>query len=60
MHMQVDKPQYTTEKEHELVLLPDYVTVALPCPDLPELVLQTINGIIVSWLNCLQQAQGRR
>lgn len=43
--IQVDADKFTIEKEAELVVLPEDVRVPLPCIDLPELVLQSINAI---------------
>lgn len=34
------------EKAHALVLLPDMARIELPCPELPEVVLQAINAVI--------------
>ncbi len=44
---QVDVKPYTIEKVHKLVMLPEGVEVSLPCPALPELVLQAVNAIVV-------------
>jgi hypothetical protein len=35
-------------KEHSLVLLPGREAIALPCPELPELVNNVVNAVIVS------------
>jgi len=37
-----------TVKEHSLVILPSRVTLQLPCPDLPELVIGVVDAVIVS------------
>ncbi|KAK9833553.1 hypothetical protein WJX81_005633 [Elliptochloris bilobata] len=42
---QVDAEQWTVQKAAELVVLPESVTVALPCPDLPEVVLAAIAAV---------------
>lgn len=39
--------KHRIEKKSSLVVLPGRQTLALPCPDLPELVLQVIEGIHV-------------
>jgi hypothetical protein len=44
----LNKKTYDLEKSSELVLLPDRVAIPLPCPELPELVLNVINAIAVS------------
>ena len=41
-----DAPTYI--ETNALVLLPDFVSVPLPCPELPELVTMVINGILVA------------
>jgi hypothetical protein len=40
-------PKTMTVKEHALVVLPSREEVALPCPDLPELVINVVDAIIV-------------
>ena len=45
---QVDKKNYTIEKTTCLVLMPDRKIIELPCPELPELVLNAIAAIEVS------------
>ena len=44
---QVGGPKYDIEKTRSLVIMPEIITIPLPCPQLPELVLNAINGIIV-------------
>ena len=44
----LNKKTYDLEKSSELVLLPDHVAIPLPCPELPELVLNVITAIAVS------------
>lgn len=48
---QVDNPSYNIDKQSELILLGSDVKVPLPCPELPELVINAINAIQV-W--CIQ------
>lgn len=48
---QVDKPKHTIEKEFALVVMPDRITVPLPCPELPTIVLDAITAIQVG--HCL-------
>eukprot|EP00877_Chromochloris_zofingiensis_P014486 jgi/Chrzof1/9291/UNPLg00258.t1 len=43
---QTDKPKYTIDKESSLVLWPAKTSIPLPCPDLPEIVIQAINGVL--------------
>jgi hypothetical protein len=35
-------------KEHAVVAMPSRARVALPCPDLPELVINVVNAVMVS------------
>mmetsp|Transcript_62 Transcript_62/g.92 ORF Transcript_62/g.92 Transcript_62/m.92 type:complete len:885 (-) Transcript_62:589-3243(-) len=42
----VGAPTYRLEKEAALVVLPGRQRVGLPCGDLPELVLQAVNGVL--------------
>ena len=58
---QVDKKNYTIEKQVSLVLMPDRAVVPLPCPELPELVLNAIAAIEVSSPRpCSQSTQSTR
>eukprot|EP00798_Chlamydomonas_sp_ICE-L_P030886 gene30886-35934_t len=41
----VGQPQFRLEKSTTLVVMPGQETVPLPCPDLPELVLQSVTAI---------------
>lgn len=43
---QVGQPKYKIEKSHALVLLPDLQFIPLPCPELPELILQAISATL--------------
>jgi ubiquitin carboxyl-terminal hydrolase 5/13 len=45
---QVDKKDYTIEKECSLALMPKRILIPLPNPELPELVLQAVGAIQVS------------
>lgn len=44
---QVNKKRYEITKISRLVVMPDKAVVQLPCPELPELLLQAITGIQV-------------
>ena len=44
---QLEADKFTIKKAHALVVLPGMLTVPLPCPDLPELVLGAIQGVMV-------------
>jgi ubiquitin carboxyl-terminal hydrolase 5/13 len=44
---QVDRPKFSVEKEFALVIMPDRAAIPLPCPELPELVLDAIGAIQV-------------
>lgn len=44
---QVDSPAHSTEKHSELVLLGANIRVPLPCPDLPELIINAVDAIQV-------------
>ena len=44
---QVDAADHKIEKERALVVLPGRQRVPLPCADLPELILQAIDAIVV-------------
>lgn len=44
---QVDSPEHKIEKERALVIMPGRQRVALPCADLPEVVLQAISAVVV-------------
>lgn len=56
---QVDAKPYTLDKTHTLVVLPQGVKVPLPCPALPELVLQATTAIVVGCWWCLLEWWGR-
>uniref|UniRef100_A0A061RBY0 Ubiquitin carboxyl-terminal hydrolase n=1 Tax=Tetraselmis sp. GSL018 TaxID=582737 RepID=A0A061RBY0_9CHLO len=43
---QLDKKTYKVETRHALVVMPDRARVELPCPELPEVVLQSISAVI--------------
>lgn len=49
---QVDSPSYNIGKHSELILLGSDVKVPLPCPELPELVINAVSAIQV-W--CIHQ-----
>lgn len=44
---QVDSPSYNIDKHSVLVLLDSNVKVTLPCPELPQLVINAIDAIQV-------------
>ncbi|MEW5315258.1 MAG: hypothetical protein WDW38_006701 [Sanguina aurantia] len=44
--MAMGGPKFTLGKRHSLVLMPGRQVVQLPCPDLPERVIQAINAVI--------------
>ena len=44
---QTEASTFTLAKAHALVVLPEMLSVPLPCPDLPELVLGAIQGVMV-------------
>lgn len=44
---QVDSPSYNIDKHSELILLGSDVKVPLPCPELPELVINAVSAIQV-------------
>ena len=45
---QVDAANHKIDKESALVVMPGRQRIALPCLELPELVLNVINAIVVS------------
>lgn len=49
---QVDKDKYNVEKVFTLVIMPEKLTVALPCPHLPEVILQTVKAVQVLQQQC--------
>ena len=53
---QVDSPEHKIEKERALVALPGRQLIALPCADLPEVVLQAISAIVVCSAPCRMPA----
>lgn len=50
---QVDADKFAIEKTHSLVVLPEFLRVPFPCADLPEIVNQAIDGVMVRCLNLL-------
>ena len=59
---QVDKKNYTVEKEFALVVMPERTVVPLPNDELPELVLQAIAGVQVRrscWRHLLAAMQSQ-
>lgn len=48
--------RYRIEKDHELVVLPDFLRMPLPCVDLPELVQGVISGILAHDSASLQES----
>ena len=51
---QLDEDKYEVEKTHALTVLPAGLEIPLPCPELPEIVLSAIRGIMVRHLHpCL-------
>lgn len=46
---------FRVEDTYSIVIMPDWVQIALPNPDLPELVLQSVRSIINSESNELQE-----
>lgn len=49
---QVGQKNYNIAKEQCLVLMPEKTAITLPCPDLPELVLNAITAIQVCSSSC--------
>ena len=47
MGFQVDAKPYSLEKTQALVVLPQGMRIPLPCPQLPELILQSLTAIAV-------------
>ena len=45
---QVDADKFTIEKINTLVVLPEFLRLPLPCPELPDIVIQAIDGVLVS------------
>lgn len=48
---QIDSPSYNIDKQSELILLGSNVKVPLPCPELPELVLNAVDAIQVQCIH---------
>lgn len=48
---QVDADKFAIDKTHSLVVLPEFLRVPIPCADLPEIVNQAINGIMVRFIH---------
>ncbi len=44
---QLEEDMYDIEKSQALTVLPEGLEISLPCPDLPELVLNAIKGVMV-------------
>ncbi|GAX82603.1 hypothetical protein CEUSTIGMA_g10029.t1 [Chlamydomonas eustigma] len=42
----IGAPKYKFDKERSLVVFPSRMRIPLPCPDLPELVIQVIDAIV--------------
>ena len=49
---QTEASKFTLSKAHTLVVLPEMLSVPLSCPDLPELVLGAIQGVMVRGFAC--------
>ena len=49
---QVDAADHKIEKESALVVLPGRERIPLPCPELPELVINAVNAIVVRCRKC--------
>ncbi len=45
---QLEEDKYEVEKTQALTVLPEGVEIPLPCPELPEIVLNAIKGVMVS------------
>ncbi|EIE18246.1 ubiquitinyl hydrolase [Coccomyxa subellipsoidea C-169] len=45
---QVDADKFTIEKINTLVVLPEFLRLPLPCPELPDIVIQAIDGVLES------------
>ena len=43
----VDADRFAIEKTHSLVVLPEFLRVPFPCADLPVVVNQAIDGVMV-------------
>ena len=48
---QLEADRFTLQKEHSLAVLPEMLSVPLPCPELPALVLSAIQGVQVRVLS---------
>ena len=48
---QIDSPSYNIDKHSELVLLGSNIRVPLPCPELPEVILNAVNAIQVKCIH---------
>ena len=51
---QLEEDKYEVEKSQALTVLPEGTDIALPCPELPEIILSAIKGVMVSLLLHLQ------
>ena len=45
---QLEEDKFEVEKSQALTVLPEGVEIPLPCPELPEIVLNAIKGVMVS------------
>lgn len=48
---QVNADNFVIEKTHSLVVLPEFLRMPFPCADLPEIVNQAIDGIMVRFIH---------
>ena len=44
---QLEEDKYDIEKSQALTVLPEGLEIPLPCPDLPEIILNAIKGVMV-------------
>ena len=44
---QMEEDKYDIDKSQALTVLPEGLKIPLPCPDLPEIVLNAIKGVMV-------------
>ena len=47
---QLDEDKYEVEKSQALTVLPEGTEIPLPCPELPEIILSAIKGVMVKSL----------
>ena len=52
---QLEEDKYEVEKTQALTVLPEGVEIPLPCPELPEIVLSAIKGVMVGYCIPLQR-----